>query len=143
MASYSSLSSAILTYKGKILLLGADIISLDRLQKNLWRFIDGEKTGRESEDKAIARRVKYITRLDLKNIHRLEKPSENKKNCLYHAELTDQEVNSMERRDGHKLEFYTLRELEKLTLTDTTAIFLEEYKNAVEEVLVRKVTLQM
>lgn len=146
----SSFTSVILTYKGKILLLGADIIGIDKFDKytrekigkNLWRFIAGKKTGRESFDQAMIRGIKYITKLELRNIKPLETSLKNKSKHFYHVELTDKEVNTMERREGQKLEFYTLMELRKMSLADTTAAFLEEYKYAVESLVSHKAILQ-
>lgn len=132
-------SCAIITYKGKILLLAADIIGIDKfdkytrekLGKNLWRFIVGKKSGRESFDQAIIREIKYMTKLDLKNVKRMETSLKNKNGHFYHVELTDKEVNNMERRSGQRLEFYSLPELTRMSLSDTTSEFLEEYKNSI------------
>jgi hypothetical protein len=143
MALNTSLTSVILTYKGKVLLVGADMINLNKLNNNIWRFICGEKTGRESFDQAICRLIKYATRLDVKNIQRLKTHSEDNSKPLYHLELTDKEVNSIERREGQKLEFYSLNELRKLSLTDAAMMSLEEYRSVFEDEFIHEPTPQM
>ena len=126
-------SSAIaLTYKGKLLLLSPDI-DAQGVEQSLWRFIGGIIKDPESSEQTIQRKVKYTTKLKLKNIQRLS--SARRRAHFYHGELTDDDVNSIERREGERLEFYTLNELEKLTLTETTGEFLAEYKSTVEKLL--------
>lgn len=107
-------SSALLTYKGKILLQSPDLPSIGQ-QQHLWCLIGAGK-------------IKYTTRLELKNLQK-------KNEYFYHVELTDNDVNSIERRDGQKLEFYTLVELDKLTLSSETSVFILNNKNTVEELL--------
>ncbi len=83
----------------------------------------------------IHRKIKFTTKLELKKIQRLFSPVTTRGRHFYHGELTDNDVNSMERRQGQRLEFYALRELGKLALTETTEGFLTEYRAAVEEIL--------
>lgn len=126
-------SSVILTYKGKILLLSPDL-DASGVSQHIWCLIGGKKVDGQSHEQTIYRKIKYTTKLELKNI-RLLAPSLHKDpgKYFYHGELTDNDVNCIERREGERLEFYTLVELEKLTLTEATELLLEEYKNAVKE----------
>lgn len=119
--------SVVLTYKGKILLQSPDLPVNGPLQLS-WCLIGGEKIGSESFEQAILRKIKHTTKLELKKINNLGRD-------FYHGELTDNDVNCMERREGQRLEFYTLHDLEKLTLTQTTEGLLTEYRNKVEEIL--------
>lgn len=129
----SFLSSVVLTYKGKILLLSPDIPSVNPT-KFLWGFISGQKTASESSIQTIHRKVKQATKLDLKNI-KLVSVESSESECIYHGELSDIDVNSIERKEGLRLEFYTLRELQKLNLTEDTEGFLNDHKETVEELL--------
>lgn len=127
-----SSSSVLLTYKGKLLLLGRDLSPISA-ETNIWRFIGGEKIDNESFEETIYREIEYTTKLSLKSVQRLSSSRIKKDKQFYHGKLTDDNVNSIERREGQLLDFFTLPELEKLSLTETTRLFLAEYKNAVEE----------
>jgi len=127
-------SSIVLTYKGKMLLLSPDTPQISPSQY-AWDLIGGRYTDTESSEQSIQRKIKHITKLDLKNIKLLASKLQNRNECIYHGELSDSDVNSMQRREGQRLEFYTLTELEKLTLSHAAAGLLAEYKEAVEELL--------
>lgn len=128
-------SSILLTYKGKILLSSPDL-PVAGLKQQSWCLIGGKKPDEQSPEQTIQKRIKYITKLELKNINLLS-PSlhENHGEYFYHGQLSDNDVNSIERREGERLEFFTLGELGKLSLTEATEGLLTEYKNAVEELL--------
>lgn len=133
-----SFSCVLLTYKGKILLLSPDL-DPNSLEQRSWCLIGGENVDAESFEQTIYRKIKYTTKLELKNIHLLSSSlHKNHDKYFYHGELTDNDVNLMERREGQRLEFFTLVELKKLSLTGATELFLAEYKNAVEELLARE-----
>ncbi len=104
----------------------------------LWRLISGEKEDPESFEQAICRRIKHTTKLELTNIQLLSSATHKKGKHFYHGELTDKDVNSIERREGQRLEFFTLSELEKLTLTSATEGLLNEYRNTVEKLFARE-----
>lgn len=128
-------SSVLLTYKGKILLSSPDL-PIAGPKPQSWCLIGGKKPDEQSPEQTIQKRIKYITKLELKNINLLS-PSLHKNHgeYFYYGQLSDSDVNSIERREGERLEFFTLIELEKLTLTEATEGLLSEYKNAVEELL--------
>ena len=90
----------------------------------------------QSPERTINRRIKFLTNLELENIRLLSKPGKNDKDkYYYHSELTDHDVNFMERREGQRLEFYTLEELDNIILSSTTKLFVEENRDTVEELL--------
>ena len=63
-------------------------------------------------------------------------PSDNKNTYFYHAKLTDSNVNLIERAEGQELQFFDLKELDKLQLTASTNLFFVRNKGTVEELLV-------
>lgn len=119
-----------------MLLLSPDIPTTGTPQ-HLWRLISGEKADPESFEEAICRRIKHTTKLELTNIQLLSS-ARNKRSHFYHGELTDKDVNSIERREGQRLEFFTLVELEKLPMTEATHGLLNEYRNTVEKLFTRE-----
>ena len=115
----------------------------------LWRLISGEKEDPESFEEAICRRIKQTTKLELTNIQLLSPPASQaralragsatrKNKHFFHGELTDNDVNSIERREGQRLEFFTLVELKKLPITPATEGLLNEYRNTVEKLFARE-----
>lgn len=102
----------LLTYKNKILLSAPDI----PLQKSKWDFIN---------EKMIRTRSDY---------HFLENAS---KQTLAYIKLSDENVNSITRKNGQRLEFYSIPEIEKLPLTVQASELFFSFK---AEML--KITLQ-
>lgn len=127
-------SSIVLTYKNKVLLLSQDIDEKGT-ELSLWSFIGGKKRGTESHEQTVRRRVKYNTNLELKEIKCLQSKTRGR-DYYYHGRLSDFEVNHIERREGERLEFYTLKEVDALTLSEKTQDFWKEFKDNVEELMV-------
>lgn len=135
MVDNSSLSSIVLTYKGKILLFSLDL-DQNGVQQDAWSFIGVKKVNDETFKEAICKKVKSITKLSLDSVELLNSSGfNNKKKHLYHKQLTDENVNKMERREGQRLQFFTLRELEKIALGEQTGMLLQEYKDEVKNLL--------
>ncbi len=109
-------ASILLTYKGKALLMYKKSSPMDE-EKHAWCFIGGIKENRESFENAMARKVEKETGI---KIEKVEFVSES----CYHARLTDDNVNKIERAEGQLLDFFTLKELGKLFLSSTTAQFI-------------------
>ncbi len=115
--------SILLTYKGKALLMYKSNGPIDR-ENHPWSFIDGVKEKKESFENAMARRVKKEMGI---KIEKIELVSE----YCYHARLTDDNVNQIQRSEGQLLDFFTLKELEKLYLSGTTAQFVSRHKELI------------
>src|SRR6185437_8151603 len=100
----AGVSLILLTYKGKILIMHRD---KNPLIQNPWRFIEGEKEKETSFLESIIKKVEEETSLKLETAKFLStaKDEEAEKH-LYHAELTDKEVNSIRRDKGLTLGFY-------------------------------------
>ncbi len=112
-------ASILLTYKGKALLMYKKSSPMDE-EKHAWCFIGGIKENRESFENAMARKVEKETGI---KIEKVEFVSES----CYHARLTDDNVNKIERAEGQLLDFFTLKELGKLFLSSTTAQFISKH----------------
>ncbi len=126
-------SSVLLTYKGKILLITPDVNLETGVSVKPWSLIGGQTINKETSKQVIQRKIKSATKLDFENIELL--PSKNKNRNFFYIELTDNQVNSIERRDNEKLEFFTLKELDKLNLNETTALLFNEYREEVEKIV--------
>ncbi len=123
-------SSILLTYKGKILLMHRDD---SPIVQTAWCLIEEEKENTTSFEEAIITKVEEETGIKLIAVKLLtSSTSEDIKKYFYHAELTDNDVNNIKRDDGQTLEFFTLPEIEKLSLTISSKAFfdfLEEVPN--------------
>lgn len=124
-------SIILLTYKGKVLLMHKDYI-LATLDQNPWRFISGVKEKDESFEETIQREVEKETSIQLKTIELVE---QDEKKYFYHTNLTDDNVNNIVRRDGKILEFYSLKELDKLSLSLSTRLLIARHKDLLGKVV--------
>lgn len=122
-------SIILLTYKGKVLLMHKDYL-LTTLDQDPWHFIFGVKEKNESSEETIHREVKKETSIQLKTIEFLGSlDQQNEKKYFYHSHLTDDNVNNMVRRSGKILGFFSLKELDKLTLTIATKLFITRHRD--------------
>lgn len=112
-------SIILLTYKGKALLMHKSNGPIDE-EKHPWCFISGIKEEKESFESAMSRRVEKETGIKLEKVEFVAE-------FYYHARLTDDNVNNMERAENQLLNFFTLEELKKLYLSRTTAQFVSKY----------------
>lgn len=112
-------SLILLTYKGKVLLMHKTNGPMDE-EKHPWTFIGGIKGEKESFENAMTRRVEKEMGI---KIEKVEFVSES----CYHARLTDDNVNNIERAENQLLNFFSLKELGKLFLSNTTAQFISKH----------------
>ena len=128
-------SLILLTYKEKILLMIRNYVFNSGLQKT-WCMIGVEKGSNESCEKTIARCIKEDMNIKINDVKLLLiAPSDNKNTYFYHGKLTDNNVNLIERAEGQELQFFDLKELNKLQLATSTDLFFTQNKNIVEELL--------
>ena len=129
-------SLILLTYKEKILLMIRNYVFNSGLQKT-WRMIGGEKGSKESFEKTIVRKVKEEMNIKISDVKLLlVAPTDSKNTYFYHGKLTDSNVNLIERAEGQELQFFDLKELDKLQLTTSANLFFTQHRNKVEELLV-------
>lgn len=117
-------------YKNKVLLSCPDI----PLQKGEWNFIENTKNGSKIPAENMQSELKSVTRLTLPDIQKL--PVKNSQSrYLFYVKLTDNNVNSIIRRNGQRLEFYSLNELEKLSLSQQATLLFSEFKDEMQQLL--------
>ncbi|OGH15433.1 MAG: hypothetical protein A3E68_03255 [Candidatus Levybacteria bacterium RIFCSPHIGHO2_12_FULL_39_39] len=111
----------VLTYKGKILLMNKSTDPTDE-KKHPWSLISGAKGQEESVKMILTRRVKKEMGIVISNIKFMSE-------FCYHAELTDDHVNHIERAEGQLLDFFTLKEVEKLFLSSQTKKIISKHSS--------------
>ncbi|MEK7450838.1 MAG: NUDIX hydrolase [Patescibacteria group bacterium] len=116
-------SLILLTYKGKVLLMHKTNGPMDA-EKHPWTFIGGIKGEKESFENAMTRRVEKEMGI---RIEKVEFVSE----ACYHARLTDDNVNNIERAENQLLNFFSPKELGKLFLSNTTAQFISKHSSLI------------
>lgn len=125
----------LLTYKGKVLLLQKDDI-LHNFLENDWHFIDRYKDKHKSLETTITDEVERETNIKLDSVNLvLRVPRENRTEHLFHARLTDKQVNNIQRNDGKILQFFTLQELKKLQLHPSIAAIMSDYTSLIENLV--------
>jgi len=128
-------SFILLTYKAKILLMIRNHVFNSGIQK-VWHMIGGENGNNESFETTITRRVKEEMNIKINDIELLTVESTETKNTyFYHGKLTDNNVNYIERAEGQELQFFDLKELNKLQLSAPTNLFFTQKRTVVEELL--------
>lgn len=126
----------LLTYKEKILLMIRNYVFNSGLQKT-WRMIGGTKENSESFEKAITRCVREEMNIEINDVKLLLVSLSDEKNTyFYHGKLTDNNVNFIERAEGQEIQFFDLKELDKLHLAASANLFFRQNRNIVEELLV-------
>lgn len=136
MIHKSDESLILLTYKEKILLMSWNYDFNVGVQKT-WCMIGGKKEHNESFEETIIRKIKEEMNIEVNSIKfLLISPSDDKNIYFYHGKLTDNNVNYIERAEGQELQFFDLKELDKLQLATSTNFFFAQHRNAVEELLV-------
>jgi ADP-ribose pyrophosphatase YjhB (NUDIX family) len=113
----------LLTYKGKVLLMHKQKSVIDE-EKHPWCLIGGIKQINESFEQTLRRRVETETGI---KIAKIELVSE----FCYHAELSDDNVNKMQRKEHQLLDFFTPRELNKLFLANSTQNFISKHSSLI------------
>ncbi len=109
----------LLTYKGKVLLMHKQDSVIDE-EDHPWSFISGHKDKKESPENAMSRRVEKEMGIKIEEVEFISE-------FCYHARLTDDNVNNIKRAENQLLDFFTLRELEKLFLSTHTQRFISNH----------------
>jgi NADH pyrophosphatase NudC (nudix superfamily) len=136
MIHKSNESLVLLTYKEKILLMIRNYVFNSGKQK-IWRMIGGIKESNESFEKSIVRCIKEEMNIEISDIKFLSvAPSDYKNTYFYHGKLTDKNVNFIERAEGQELQFFDLKELDKIELAESANLFFSKNRNILEELLV-------
>jgi len=123
MDQKSSNCQILLTYKGKALMMYKFNSAIDT-EKHTWSFIGGEKKSKETSEDALSRMVKNEANIKINDVKQVSKN-------FYHARLTDENVNQIQRREGQLLDFFTPSDLQKLKLDVDTRDFTVKYSNLI------------
>lgn len=133
MTSNKDASLILLTYKGKVLLLLEEIAPI-RSALDIWSFIAGAKNKKESFEEAIIRKVQDEMQIKLDSVTFLSNWTyDGCKKYFYHALLTDKDVNNIQRSEARTIDFFTLKEIEKIKLEPLTRLFIEKHRIVLEE----------
>ena len=134
MGNNLDLGLILLTYKGKVLLMHRNT-QPNILEIKDWCFIGGVKEKHKSSKETIFRDVERETSIKLEEVELLsDRLYSDEKKHFYHAELTDENVNDIKREEGQTLDFFTLRELERLNLSASTKSFVLKHRDLLEQV---------
>ncbi len=109
----------LLTYKNKVLLMHKQEGVLD-LEKHAWELISVIRNQNHSLEQTLISRVQEEMGITLENVERI---TEN----YYHARLTDKNVNNIQRSEHQLLDFFTLKETERLFLSHASSKFISTY----------------
>ena len=124
----------ILTYKGKVLVMHTENNPL-LLNEVVWRFIGRNREKGKTMEETILREVEKQTGIRLESIELLSTVEEDSiQKHFYHGRLTDTQVNNMNRDQGQTIQFYSMRELEKIPLSPSTKKFIAQHNNIFEKV---------
>ena len=123
MVNINSSGLILLTYKGKVLLMHKEKSVIDE-EKHPWCLIGGFKDKKESFEEALSRRVQNETGIKIENVEYVSE-------FCYHANLTDDNVNNIQRKEHQLLDFFTPRELDKLFLANSTQQFISKHGNLI------------
>jgi len=113
----------LLTYKGKVLLMHKRNGPGDE-EQHPWTFIGVILDKKESFENALAKRVKKETGIKIENIEFISE-------SYYHARLTDDNVNNIERGENQLLDFFSPKEVAKLLLSKPTSQFLSKHSTLI------------
>lgn len=123
-------SVVLIIYKGKILLSSAD----SPFEDSVWSFIGEKSKKTSSQMDGVLKAVKNITKLNSLTISRVSL-SNTENDYVFYTKLSDKNVNSIERQDGQRLEFYRLEEIEKLSLSALTGSIVSTFKTEIVNLL--------
>jgi NADH pyrophosphatase NudC (nudix superfamily) len=123
MVDINSPSLILLTYKGKVLLMHKQKNVLDE-EEHPWCLIGGIRQEKESFEEALRRRVQKETGVRIGKVEYVSK-------SCYHASLTDDNVNNIQRQEFQLLDFFNPREVNKLFLANSTQNFISKHSSLI------------
>lgn len=137
MSSTLNSCSILLTYKDKVLLLQKDDV-LNTLSDNTWHFIERLFKQNASVKKAIIQEVEQKIKIKLQDVNLLMADSSDEEEFFFHAMLTDNQVDIIERKEGSIHQFFSVSELSKIKLKDSTKRLLLEYASSFKKLQMLK-----
>jgi len=132
MSNTVDASLIILTHKRKLLLVLRDN-KPTITSPNCWSFIGGTKDAGESFEDATKRETAEEIGIILRNIVYLKTLLyEDRRKYIYHAELTDEQVKTINLTEGQRYNFFTSEDTKKVDLAYSTSMFLSEYGDLIK-----------
>ncbi|PIP74734.1 MAG: hypothetical protein COX78_03160 [Candidatus Levybacteria bacterium CG_4_10_14_0_2_um_filter_35_8] len=123
----TSCSLILLTYKGKVLLMHKQNSVIDE-ENHPWCFISGVREKKESFERALSRKVEKEMGIKIENVEYVSE-------LCYHARLTDDNVNQIKRAENQLLDFFALKELKKLFLSQNTQAFVSKHSAYIKPIV--------
>lgn len=117
----------LVSYKNKVLLSTSDLLNKNRI----WSFLE-EENGKFRTKSATFQLIEKKMNTGPVAISK-ELLSDDE--YIYQVKLTDKNVNSIQRLQGIRLEFYSLEEMGKLQLTNNTRMLIENYKYIIQNLI--------
>ncbi len=109
----------LLTYKGKVLLMHKQDSVIDK-KRHPWCLIGGVKEKTQSFENTLAKYVQKEMGIKINNVEPVT-------GFYYHARLTDDNVNSIKRSENQLLDFFSIKDVKKLFLSNETANFIANH----------------
>jgi len=128
-------SIIVLTFHNRVLLILRDN-KPNIASPNMWCFPGGVKEENETFKEACIRETKEELNLSLDKIDFLVNIKyENRSKYFYHADLTEELAKSIIFREGQKYEYFKLKELSRLKLAKSSALFITEHAYLLKRLL--------
>ena len=125
-------STAVITYKGKLLLFLRDN-KPGIYNPNKWGLVGGKVEAGETYEQTIKRECKEEINVTPSNLKYL---GESEERGRFVAELTDEEFSQLKLGDeGQKIEFFSLEEMADLELTPKVDFVYKNYRVGLEKIL--------
>jgi len=126
-------SSIILTYKNKILLFSKEVIL--NPSENKWDFFRVTNNKKSKLIDALKKEMNLSSNVNNQELPLIPLAGEEDSSSVFYTRMTDENVNSISRKKGWRLEFYRIDELDKITLSDDASSIFEEYKDQIIQAL--------
>jgi hypothetical protein len=97
-------------------------------EQHPWCLIGGIREKKESFEKALSRKVHKEAGIKIENVEFVSE-------FCYRAELTDDNVNKIQRKDNQLLDFFAPRDLNKLFLAGSTQAFISKHGSLINPIV--------
>ncbi len=97
-------------------------------EQHPWCLIGGVREEKKSFEKTLSSRVQKEAGIRIENVEFVSE-------SCYHAELTDDNVNRIQRKDNQLLDFFSLKELKNLFLSRDTEAFMRKHGSLINPIV--------
>jgi len=100
----------------------------------VWSFFSVTREKNKTLKESIINKVKRETGIQLMAADfLLDMDLNGQDKHFYHSSLNDDNVNSMQRENGETLQFFAIKELSELNLTDATKYFVDTHNELIKK----------